>query len=108
MRNRILWSTILLLGVLVATGLGTRDAAPASANTTQWDYGILRMDMLTWCERGRIVEQKPPADFAEALGIPYSRDANIFEINVLNGLGDQGWELVTMPKGAIYVFKRPR
>jgi hypothetical protein len=108
MRNRILWSTILLLGVLVATGLGTRDAAPASANTTQWDYGILRMDMLTWCERGRIVEQKPPADFAEALGTPYSRDAKIFEINVLNGLGDQGWELVTMPKGAIYVFKRPR
>lgn len=63
---------------------------------------------LTWHERGRIVEQKTGPSFAAALNVPYSNQSDIFEINLLAGLGEQGWELVAVPKGTMYVFKRPR
>lgn len=45
---------------------------------------------------------------AAALNVPYSNPSDIFEINLLAGLGEQGWELVAVPKGTMYVFKRPR
>ena len=108
MRNRIVLVAVLLLGVLVMAGVAGRDGSPRPGNAARWDYGILRVDILSWRERGRIVEQKSGPDFAAALGAPYSNQSDVFEINLLTGLGDQGWELVSMARGGIYVFKRLR
>jgi hypothetical protein len=66
------------------------------------------MDGLTWRERGRIVEQKSEPDFAAALNAPYSNRSDVFETNLLNALGDQGWELVSVPEGGSYIFKKLR
>lgn len=108
MRNRIVWIAVVLLGVLMAAAMAGRDASPRPESAARWDYGILRVDFLSWRERDRIVEQKSGPDFAAALRVPYSNQSNVFEINLLNGLGDQGWELVSMSRDRVYVFKRPR
>ena len=108
MKNRGLLFAVLLSGAFVAACLAQRDTPPRSRNASRWEYGILRMDILTWRERGRIVEQKDGPNFAAALNAPYSILSDVFEMNLLNAVGDQGWELVSVPKGGFYVFKRPR
>ena len=108
MRNRMLLVIVLLIGTLAAAGMARRSVTARPAGLVPWDYGILRVDRLTWRERGRIVEQKPGPDFAAAMGVPYSNQSNVFEITLLNGLGDQGWELVSVSGGTTYVFKRTR
>ena len=109
MRTRCLVFALVLIAVLVAAGLAQRDTPAPSGNISKWDYGILKMARLSWVERGRIVEQRPGPDFAAALNAPYSNDSDIFEMNLLSSLGDQGWELACMPaSGGTYVFKRPR
>jgi len=108
MRNRIILVVGLLGWVLAVAGMAGRDAPLKPENAIRWDYGILRVDILSWRERGRIVEQKSGPDFAAALGAPYSNQSDVFEIHLLNGLGDQGWELVSVSRERVYVFKRPR
>ncbi len=108
MRNRFLFLAVVLLGACVAAGMVEKDSSSRTAGATRWDYGILRVDDLEWRERGRIVEQKTGPDFATAMNVPYSNLSDVFEINLLTGLGDQGWELVAVPRGTTYVFKRPR
>jgi hypothetical protein len=108
MKSRGLLFAILLSGVFAVAGLAQRDTPPRSGGAARWEYGILRMDGPTWRERSRIVEQKSEFDFAAALNAPYSNRSDVFETNLLNALGDQGWELVSVPRGGSYVFKRPR
>ncbi len=108
MRNRCLFFALALIGIFVAAGLAQRGNAPRSENVSKWEYGILRADVLTWQERSRVVDQKNGPDFAAALGTPYSPLSDVFEINLLSSLGEQGWELVSVPRGGFYVFKRPR
>ncbi len=91
----------------MAAGMVEKDSSARTSSPTRWDYGIRRVDHLTWRERGRIVEQRTGPDFAAALRVPYSNLSDVFEINLLTGLGDQGWELVAVPRGTVYVFKRP-
>jgi hypothetical protein len=111
MRNGIVLVVGLLLGILGVAGVAGvagRDASPRPESAARWDYGILRVDILSWRERGRIVEQRSGPDFATALGAPYSNQSDVFEIHLLNALGDQGWELVSVSRDRMYVFKRPR
>lgn len=108
MGNRVVLVAVLLLAALIVAGVAGRDASLRPENAARWDYGILRVDTRTWRERDRIVEQKSGPDFAGALRVPYSNQSDVFEINLLNGLGDQGWELVSASRGGTYVFKRLR
>jgi hypothetical protein len=109
MKKRFPLPGVLLLGaLLVAAGVAARTSSARSGNEVQWDYGILRTDTLTWRQRGRIIEQMTGPDFAAAMNTPYSNDSDVFEINLLNCLGDRGWELVDVPRGSLYVFKRAR
>jgi hypothetical protein len=108
MRNAGLLLSIVLLGAMAAGSLAGRDTSARPENASRWEYGILKMSRLTWAERSRLVDRKNGPDFAAALNAPYSVDSDVFEMNILSSLGDQGWELVAMSGSATYVFKRPR
>jgi hypothetical protein len=107
MKNQYLWFALALIVVFVAAGLAQRDTAPRSGNLPKWEYAILRTDTLSWQERSRIVQQKDGPDFAAALGVPYSPVSDVFEINLINSVGEQGWALVAVPRPGYYVFQRP-
>jgi hypothetical protein len=108
MRSAGLLLGIVLVGALAAGSLAGRDTSARPENTSRWEYGILRIDRLTWSQPGLLVDRKSGPDFAAALNAPYSNDSDVFEMNVLSSLGGQGWELVAVPAGSMYVFKRPR
>jgi hypothetical protein len=48
------------------------------------------------------------SEFARQMGAAYSAKAEAFEANVLNSLGEQGWELVTAPEKSKYILRRPK
>jgi hypothetical protein len=108
MRNAGLLLGIVLVGALTVGSLAGRDTSARPENVSRWEYGILRMNRLTWSRPGVLVDHKNGPDFAASLNALYSSDSDVFEINILSSRGDQGWELVAMPAGATYVFKRPR
>jgi hypothetical protein len=75
----------------------------------QWEYGVFLGEPLwDWYSATATVENVSGPDFARAMGTAYSTRGAGLEANVLNALGSQGWELVTVADKSKYVLRRPK
>jgi hypothetical protein len=101
---------------LIVVGIvGTIVAVLAAGNagrgqgSARWEYGVFRGDPVwSWYGPSGPVAVGSGSEFARLMGAAYSTKAEAFEANVLNSLGEQGWELVTAPEKSKYVLRRPK
>jgi len=97
---------VAMVGVLVA---GMAGNAERGQGPVRWQYGIFRGDPVwNWYGPSGSVDVSSGSEFARLMGTAYSTKAEAFEANVLNSLGEQGWELVTAPEKNKYVLRRPK
>jgi hypothetical protein len=107
MTRRYLLTVGVVAGMLAAavwagvSGIGQGGA--------RWEYGIFRGEgVWTWYGLDEAVDNADRQEFADKIQAKYSqRDAEL-EVNVLNSLATQGWELVAAPEKNKYVLRRPR
>ena len=101
--------------IVVGNAVGVFVAAVVAGNPgrgeggARWEYGVIRGDPVwKWYGPSGSVDVGSGSEFARLMGAAYSAKAETFEANVLNSLGEQGWELVTAPEKSKYVFRRPK
>ena len=97
----------IVVGVLVTAVLA--GAAARGAVQVRWEYGVFRGEgVWSWYGPTGWVDRVNSQDFARTMGAAYSTKGEALEANVLNALGEQGWELVTASERNKYVLRRPR
>jgi hypothetical protein len=119
--RRFAWHCLLVLFCLSMHSGEMRAADPAAPERSKWEYGCLESSVIgvTWYTGGlKEVTGKDWGDLAREMKVnlmnrPVSNSACRTEI--LNFLGEQGWELVTISevpgagKGSfLWTFKRQR
>ncbi len=108
MCNRYLVIVGIMLAIAGVVVTAARDTAPQGAGGRE--YGILRTTSGTfsWYESTGYVRNKPPSEFADLMKVPRAMDNAALEINLLNGLEQQGWQLTFVPQAGVYIFAKPR
>jgi hypothetical protein len=107
MRNRWLVAGAIVLGMVVTAVYA--GAAARGSVVVRWEYGVFRGEgTWSWYGPQGEVDRVSSQDFAKTMGAGYSTDDAALEANVLNALGEQGWELVTASERNKYILRRPR
>ena len=113
----------LVLGVLATVVLAqVRSASPS--RYVAWEYGIYVSGVgedgqkrVSWFDARGYQYNYAPYEFCRQMNIPASNTkvdemalTPVYELTVFNFLGEQGWELVSLPqkesRGTTYIFKR--
>lgn len=113
-RTVVLFLACVLLSVTGSCGGAALAQDPPAAK--RWEYGVLShaKDILTdrfvwaWSERVRLVEKPSQDEFAKDLAGDHQ--GGTFEVRILNGLGADGWELVSYTRAKrdeLWYLKRP-
>jgi len=104
---------LVVVGIMVAIvavlAAGAAGNAGRGQQSVRWEYGVFRADPVwSWYGPSGWVDQVNSQDFARAMGAAYSTKVAATEANVLNSLGEQGWELVAVTERSKYILRRPK
>jgi hypothetical protein len=101
----------IVIGLLAAMVLAQASTSGSAAGRggPRWDYGIFRGEgTWTWYAPEAAVDNADAGDFAAKMHAAYSQKGTELEMNIINSLAAQGWELVAAPEGNKYVLRRLR
>lgn len=105
-RRLVVGIVVVIVAVLAAAVAGNAGRGQGGA---RWEYSVFRGDPVwNWYGPSGSVDVSSGSEFARLMGTAYSTKAEAFEANVLNSLGEQGWELVTAPEKNKYILRRPK
>ena len=108
---RCKWLVVAGIAIAIAAVLaaGAASNAGRGQGATRWEYGVFRGDPVwSWYGPSGWVDQVNSQDFARAMGAAYSTKEAATEANVLNSLGEQGWEIVAVAERSKYILRRPK
>ncbi len=123
MGNRYWVAGGVVLGVLVTVVLAGVRSAPSSRYVS-WEYGIYVTGIgedgqkrVSWFDTKGYTYNYSPYEFCRQMNIPASNTkvdemalTPVYELTVFNFLGEQGWDLVSLPqkesRSTTYIFKR--
>jgi hypothetical protein len=98
----------IVLAIVAAVVLG-QAGGTGQATPKQWEYGVFLGEPLwSWYTPGATVDHLSSGDFARKMGTAESSQGPALEANVLNALGAQGWELVTVAERSKYILRRQK
>lgn len=108
MCNRYLVIVGIVLAIAGVVVTAARDNPPQGAAGRE--YGILRTSggMFSWYGPAGFVRNQTPSEFADIMRVPRAGDHAALEVNLLNGLEQQGWELTFVPQAGMYIFVKAR
>ncbi len=125
MKRRYLVAVGVTLAVLAAVVLAGADSTVLRI-APKWEYAMYisrvgedGQKRVSWFEGDRYVNNYSPFEFCRQMNIPASSKGvdemaltPIYDLTVLDYLGQRGWELVSFPEkkdgATTYLFKRPR
>lgn len=123
MGNRYWVAGGVVLGVLVTVVLAGVSSAPSSRYVAR-EYGIYVTGIgedgqkrVSWFDAKGYTYNYSPYEFCRQMNIPASNTkvdemalTPVYELTVFNFLGEQGWDLVSLPqkesRSTTYIFKR--
>jgi hypothetical protein len=103
------WLIVVGIVALVLVALAAAGNTGRGQGPVRWEYGVFRGDPVwSWYGPSGWVDQVNSQDFARAMGTAWSTKVAATEANVLNSLGEQGWEVVAVAERSKYILRRPK
>lgn len=102
---------LIVVGIAVATLAAVVWAGVSGAERGggRWEYGVFRGEgAWTWYAPNVTVDNTDAGEFASQMHAAYSQRGTELEMNVLNSLAAQGWEVVAAPAQNKYVLRRTK